>query len=153
RTVSDSLYGITEYRPDTLLGIRDGSGTIYLTDDDGSPYGNGSASGAQGLNTNTGGGINFVVTGFGDESFQGQHTETGKFQVFVNVYDSVGAPLTSFDEIRMLNPGQVQNFSYTNAQWSNGTYDAFIDNTIDSTPGDVDFFTFTGLAPATHFVA
>lgn len=153
RTLADSLFPTAEYRPDTLLGIRDGAGAVYFTDDDGSPFGSGTASGAEGLNTNPGGGIDFVVTGVGDESFTGDHAETGKFQVFVNVYDSGGAPLTSFDEIRMLSPGQVQNFSYTNAEWLNGTYDAFIDNTIDSTPGDVDFFTFTGLAPGTHFVA
>src|SRR5262249_18016948 len=151
RTVSDSLFRKAD-PPDTLLGIRNELGDIYLTDDDGSPYGSGSASGAAGLNTNSGGGIDFVVTGNGDDAFVGDHPWAGKFQVFVNVYDSGGAQLTSFDEIRMLTPGQVQNFSYSNAQWANGTYDAFVDNTVDLTPGDVDFFTFTGLAPGTHFV-
>jgi hypothetical protein len=153
RTVSDSLFAKADLRPDTLLGIRDGSGMISFTDDDGSPFGSGTASGAEGLDINPGGAIDFVVSGVGDDLFAGDHTETGKFQVFVNVYDSGGSPLTSFDEIRTLTPGQVQNFSYSNAQWVNGTYDAFIDNTIDSTPGDVDFFTFTGLDPGTHFVA
>jgi hypothetical protein len=153
RTVFDSLFPTTEFRPDTLLGIRDGSGTVYFTDDDGSPYGSGVASGAEGLNTNAGGAIDFVVSGFGDESFAGNHTQSGKFQVFVNVYDGGPIPLISFDEIRMISPGQVQDFSYSDPQWLNGTYDVFIDNTIDSTPGDVDFFTFVGLAPGTPFVA
>ena len=136
--------------PDTLLGIRDLFGQIYIVDDDSSPLGDGYASGVGGVPTNSGS-IDFAVSGYGDDNFDGSHGESGGYEVFVDVYDFFGDPVDSFSEIRTLAPGYVDEFSFSDFEWIEGSYDVYIDNTVGI--GDVDFFTYTGLAPGTLFTA
>ena len=152
-SVSDSLTIGQLDEPDTLLGIRDAVGDIYFVDDDGSPFGSGTASGAEGVSTNSGS-IDFVVSGTGDDGFIGDHSQVGEFEVLVSVYDTFEEPLDSFSQTRRLDPGIVQNFSFYDVDWLNGTYDVFIDNTVDVNPNsDIDFFTFTGLPLGGQFSA
>src|SRR5687768_15727280 len=152
-SVTDELtLGEVRY-PDTLLGIRDHLGRITHIDDDGSPVGNGTASGAADLPTNSGS-IQFAISGTGDDQFDGTHNESGQYEVFVDVYDLFDDPVDSFSEIRNLAPGVVHEFHFSEAEWINGSYDVYIDNTVGPATGsDVDFFTFTGLMPGTAFTA
>lgn len=150
-TVADDLFPAVF--PDTLLGARDLFGNVFTYDDHSSPLGDGRASALYGISTNSGS-INFSVTGWPDENFEGGHGEFGDYEVFVDVYDFFGAPVDSFSEIRTLQPGAVDLFDFPGeAEWIGGTYDAFIDNSLGGEPGDVDFFTFTGLTPGAAFTA
>jgi hypothetical protein len=152
-TVSDVLTPGLLSAPDTLLGVRDHFGSIYDTDDDGSPLGNGTASGLGGVPTNSGA-IDFSVTGFGDDFFEGGHGELGDYKVFVDVYDFFGDPVDSFSETRTLHPGDVHNFTYSDFNWINGSYDVYIDNLVGGVVGgDLDYFTFQGLTPGALFTA
>ncbi len=148
--VSDDL----RQPPDTLLGSRNPIfGGIELVDDDGSPVGNGFASGLQGVPTNSGQ-LRFAITGFGDEGFVGSHAESGRYEVIVQPYNFFGDALNDFREIRTMQPGVVDEFSYFDADWIGGSYDVYIDNLIDfEGVADVDFFTFTGLTAGASFVA
>jgi hypothetical protein len=140
--------------PDTLLGARDSSGSIYLVDDDGSAVGDGRASGLPSVSVNSDT-IQFAVSGLGDSvdegEFLGAHSEQGNFEVFVHVYDSAGAEIDFFSEVSTLEPSLVKDFSYSNVAWDGGTYTVYLDNTVGNS--DVDFYTFTGLTPGTLFEA
>jgi hypothetical protein len=150
-TVTDALTSNAPAFPDTLLGIRNGFDTVYFTDDDSSPLGDGRASATYGEPTNSGS-ISFSITGFGDDTFDGFHSEQGQYKVYVDVYDFFDDPIDSFSEMRTLAPGIVHDFSFDNFEWIGGTYDVYIDNALALT-SDVDFFTFTGLTPGTQFMA
>ncbi len=150
--ISDSLGSSRGSFPDTLLGIRDFINRIYLDDDNGSPVGDGRASGLRNVQTNSGS-INFSVTGVSDLDFSGAHEEAGDFKVFVNVYDLFDDLVDSFTETQTLAPGIVQDFDFADAEWLGGSYDVYIDNTVGTAAADVDFYTFTGLAPGSRFVA
>jgi hypothetical protein len=153
RTVSDLLTPGFVEEPDTLLGLKDHFGDIYFVDDDGSPVGNGLGSGVGNVPTNSGS-IDFCVTGVGDDSFSGSHGISGQYEVFVDVYDFFGDPVDSFSETRTLTAGAVHDFSFSDFEWLNGSYDVYIDNTVGPiSGGDVDFFTFTGLSPGVMFTA
>lgn len=149
-TVADDLFPAVF--PDTLLGARNLFGNVFIYDDDTSPLGDGHASALFGISTNSGS-ISFSVTGFPDENFEGGHGEFGDYEVFVDVYDFFNDLVDSFSEIRTLQPGVVDEFDFSDSNWINGTYDAFIDNSLGGEPGDVDFFTFTGLTPGAAFTA
>jgi hypothetical protein len=151
--VEDDLTPGFEAFPDTMLGIRDQFGEVYFVDDDGSPVGNGRASGVGGVPTNSGS-IDFAVSGFPDEFFEGSHSEFGEYEVFVDVYDFFDDLVDSFSEVRTLQQGFVDEFSFSDFDWLNGSYDVYIDNTIGGTsPADVDYFTFTGLTSGSNFSA
>lgn len=149
-TVTDALSATAAF-PDTLLGIRDMFGDVYVIDDDNSPLGNGFASGVGGVPTNSGS-INFSITGTGDTTFDGFHSEQGKYKVYVDVYDFFDDLIKRFSETRTLAPGMVHDFNYSDFDWIGGSYDVYIDNALALT-SDVDFFTFTGLTPGTQFRA
>ena len=136
--------------PDTVLGIRDQFGTIYATDDDSSPLGDGTASGLEFVPTNSGS-IDFAISGHPDFDFDGSHSESGNYRVYVDVYDFFGDLVDELSEDRTLQPGAVHNFSFSDFEWINGDYDVYIDNLIAA--NDVDFFTFTGLTPGAAFTA
>jgi hypothetical protein len=139
--------------PDTVLGARGPLGGVTVVDDDGSPAGDGFASGLEGVPTNSGQ-IRFVVSGYGDEFFQGDHDQIGNIEVFVQPYDFFGDPLDLFSLVRLLQPGEVQEFSFSDPDWIGGAYDVYIDNLIDFEGlADVDFYRFTGLTPGATFTA
>ena len=152
-SVSDDLMpGFVSY-PDTMLGIRDTFGEIYFVDDDGSPIGDGHASGVGGVPTNSGS-IAFAVSGYPDEFFQGNHGEFGEYKVFVDVYDFFDDLVNQFSQSATLQPGIVDEYSFSNFEWIGGSYDVYIDNTVgDASAADVDFFTFTSLTAGASFTA
>ncbi|MAT71865.1 MAG: hypothetical protein CMJ58_20370 [Planctomycetaceae bacterium] len=110
-SVIDDLTGegLVPPIPDTLLGVRDLFGSIYFTDDNSSPYGDGTASGIGGVPIDSGS-IDFAVTGYGDDGFFGSHGEQGDYEVFVDVYDFFGDLVDSFSEVHTLEPGGVDDF-------------------------------------------
>jgi len=153
--VTDSLSPGQLSRPDTLLGVKDLAGSITQFDDNSSTLGDGKASGVTGIPTNNGA-ISFAVSGVGDSAFVGSHGEAGDYDVEIEVFDSLGDVITSFfTGVSTLQPNVVDNFTFAGtAEWVGGTYSANIDNGLaDPSGGDVDFFTFTGLAAGASFVA
>jgi hypothetical protein len=148
--VSDNLT----FNPsvDTVMSARDLFGEIYLSDDDDSPYGDGRASALYGTETNSGS-IDLSISGYPDYALDGNHEESGDYEVFFDVYDFFGDLTASFSEVRRLEVGEVHDFFFSDANWIGGTYDAYIDNTVSTPPSDVDFFTFTGLSPGSPFAA
>jgi prepilin-type N-terminal cleavage/methylation domain-containing protein len=154
REISDSLNAGVKNRPDTLLGILNPSHAIYLIDDDGSPIGSGSASGLQGISTISAS-SDFLVTGTGDEAFQGLHEESGDYVVFVDVFSASGDPIDSFSQNRILQPSDVHKFSFfSESECNSCSYNVYIDNSVGQmTPADVDFVTFTGLPEGAPFAA
>lgn len=149
-TVADELTPTGQIFPDTYLGARNALGQVYLENDDDSELGDGRASQLTDVATNSGS-INFSVTGFGDDNFEGSHTEVGQYRVFVEVYDFFGDLNETLTFDRTLAPGVVHNFMDDDADWIGGTYNVVIDNTIGATAGDLDFFKFTGLTPGVQF--
>lgn len=138
--------------PDTLIGIKDSTGEIYLTDDDGSPIGDGRASGLAEVLTNADA-IHFSVSGFDDQIENGVftevHNEQGDYEVFVQVYDSMGVPFEQISHSQTLELNSAHDFTYSNPAWNGGKYDVYIDNTVGH--ADVDFFTFIELEPGANF--
>ena len=150
-TVADELTPAS-LEPDTLLGVRNNFGSVYATDDDSSPRGNGLASGLEGVPTNSGS-IDFSVTGYTDGGFSGNHDESGAYRVYVDVYDFFDDFLLTLTADRVMQPGVVDDFNYPgDADWIGGSYDVAIDNDFGGV-ADVDFFTFTGLTPGATFTA
>ena len=149
-SVSDELGDSGFDVPDTVLGVRDHFGTIYATDDDSSPLGDGRASGLFAVPTNSGA-IDFAISGYPDFDFDGSHSEQGSYEVFVDVYDFFGDLVDEFSAVRLLQPGIVHDFFYSDSEWIGGEYDVYIDNLL--AVSDVDFFRFTGLTPGAAFTA
>jgi hypothetical protein len=149
--VSDQLTPGVVYNPDTLMGVRGPSGQIVAVDDDGSPLGSGTASGVNDIATSAGA-VRFAVTGLGDDAFSGNHAQFGRYKLYLNVYNSSGSLAGAFHELRTLQPGAIHEFSYSDSSWIGGLYDVYLDNTAPL-GGDVDFFSFVGLAPGTPFSA
>ena len=84
--------------------------------------------------------------------FVGSHAEQGYYEVFVDVYDFFDELVDEFSEVRLLEPGIVHDFFYSDSAWINGYYDVYIDNTVGAVlPSDLDFFTFTGLTAGAAF--
>ena len=146
-TLADTLLGEPV---DTMLAAAGSSSSIEYFDDDSSDYGNGLAS-YLGYVPIINNGIEFYVTGYPDQNFLGEHTEAGAYDVYVEIYDSNENFLDTRFFSGSLEPGIVDSYTDTDASWSGGTYDIYIDNLVESR--DIDFWTFTGLDPGTLFVA
>jgi hypothetical protein len=151
--VSDSLTpGTTGNEPNTILGTRNSLGDLDVVDDDSSVYGNGFASGAFDVPIPFGS-INFAVTGYANFSFDGIHDENGLYRVIVDVFqEGVPEAVAQRTEVRSLAVDGVDEFTFFDNDWVNGTYNVNIDNVIP-VGGDVDFFRFTGLTAGASFTA
>lgn len=69
---------------DTILGSFDDTNALVDYNDDSSPTGNGLASGLGGF-VNADGTINLGVTGFLDYDFEGEHSQSGEYDLAVTV--------------------------------------------------------------------
>lgn len=152
RTLSGELL----QPPDTLMAAVDMFGGInfeYFSDDDG-PHAATFASALTDVPTNSGT-IRFAVTGIGDDFFSGSHSQFGRYQAVIDARDSFGDVVDTFaTPIVTMEPGIVQEFTYSNFEWFGGTYDVYIDNVVDFVGwADMDFYTFTGLTPGVSFAA
>ena len=127
-SVSDDLTSGFLSFPDTLLGARDLFGSIFLVDDDSSNLGDGFASGFSDVPVNGGGGIAFAISGFGDDSFDGNHGEFGEYEAVVEVFNLFGDPVDEFSLFGTLEPGLADEYSFSDFNWLNGTYTVNIDN-------------------------
>lgn len=109
-TVSETLTpGVVSF-PDTLLAVRDANGAILQIDNNSSSLGNGLASGISGAPVSDGD-LFFSVSGVGDTGFAGQHTESGEFEVSLQVFNATGDPIAKFfTDPRDLKTGCDRNF-------------------------------------------
>jgi hypothetical protein len=142
--------------PDTYLGTLGFFGNVELEDDNSSIYGDERASGISFVSINPGETIDFLVTGFDDPDFSGNHGESGEYEVVVDVYDRFDDYIATLTETRTLQPGFVDPFHFEgDSSWTDGTYDVNIDNTVGSSGGasDVDFFKFAELSAGSSFSA
>ncbi len=146
--VEDEFGSSGGANPDTIVGSRGFFGDIEFYDDDASPYGDGHASALYGVPTNSGS-IDFAVTGYPDEFFFGGHSESGNYEAYVTVFDFFGDEVDNFTISGMLLPGAVDDHSFNDFEWLNGSYNVEINNALQV--GDVDFFTYTGLTPGEAF--
>ena len=138
--------------PDTIVGARSQFGDVYAANDDGGPWADAFGSALYGLPVE-GGGISFSVSGLNDDFFIGDHFESGDFEAVVTVYDFFGDEVDMFSTNGTLVPGLTEEFSFSDFDWFNGSYDVEVNNTISGGGGDVDFFTFTGLSPGQTYSA
>jgi hypothetical protein len=135
-----------------VLGSRGTFGGIDFYSDDDGPWSDSGGSALYSIPTNSGQ-IDFAVSGYPDDGFFGDHTEVGDYEATVTVFDFFNDEVDSFTVMGSLSPGVVDEYSYSDFNWLNGTYTVEINNTISAPSGDIDFFTFTGLTPGTDFSA
>jgi hypothetical protein len=162
--VNDSLDG-TPGRPNTLLGVFDPTFTnLQLSDDNNSPLGNGFASQLTGIPLRSDGSLYFKITGAPDNSFVGNHTESGKYAWYLDVRDPNGTLVPSLsqsqnDEISPFNQDTdwldpAPSPDPSNPTWVGYTADITLNNVIGPGTGDsLDFWVFTGLQPFQEFTA
>ncbi|MEM9186443.1 MAG: PEP-CTERM sorting domain-containing protein [Planctomycetota bacterium] len=135
-----------EVGPDTLLGSLDASGAIDQIDDDGSFFGDGFASALSNVPI-VNGEVAFNVTGFGDDDFTGDHSESGSYSGTLFVFDSLGTIVNGGLFFSFLEPGVVDEFRLAGPE--GGAFEVQLDNVLS----DVDFYTFTGLPAGASFAA
>lgn len=158
-SITDNLTPGVGNAPNTFLGAFDEGGFDpffnFITDDDNSStLGDDNASGLSDIGVNADGSINLIVTGNGDFFFEGDHSEVGGYRGFVEVFDSAQQLIDEFTFDGSLQAGEFDQHSFSNNTWLGGSFDINLDNTVEGfTDGDVDYFTFTGLAPGATFAA
>ncbi len=158
--VDDSLSA-NQGRPDTLLGSYNPSYQILLdTDDDSSTLGNGFASALVGVPLRPNGSAYFRVTGAADVNFTGAHTQSGRYSVRFDIYDSSGVLFKTMPlEFESVSPGMIDNVwldppAVAEPERVGGTVDVTVNNIVGPGTGDsVDFFWFSGLLPGQEFLA
>ncbi|MEX2115055.1 MAG: PEP-CTERM sorting domain-containing protein [Pirellulales bacterium] len=158
--VTDSLSA-NAGRPDTLLGHMNAAfNTLYATNDNGSPLGNGNASQLVDVPLDINGGAYFSVTGAGDSSFIGAHAQSGQFYVQFDLYDSNHSFFKTLPlEYESVSPGMIDFIWFDppavfEPERVGGTVTVTIQNIVGPGSGDsLDFFLFSGLQPNQQFTA
>lgn len=154
-SVSASLGPSNLPGPDTLLGRFDEFGSLLESDDDSSFLGDGLASGLFNVPINDDGSISVAVTGLGNDLFLDDfsvfHSEFGSYELFIDVFDNEGGFVSGTSYFDELNGEDADFFMEADEAWIGGTFDAYIDNTVQL--GDVDWFEFTGLTPGVVYTA
>jgi hypothetical protein len=159
-SVSDSISPVVPGAgPDTTMGALSATGVILESDDDSSPYGNGSASGLSLLNVNSNGTIRLRVSGFQDFNFDGiddywstPHDQAGPYQLTVWVFNPYPTLIDTRVYDDALATGTVDSFE-PSGYASTAKFSAAIDNTPGSVEDPLDFMTFTGLPANEAFCA
>ena len=139
--------------PDTMVASLNSSGFITDFNNDGGPWEGALGSALTFVPINNDSSFWFIVTGFDDFEFLGNHGQSGDYHVYVDIYDDFGFFEETHEFDGTLQPGEVDQFSLDEFN-TNYTYDVFIDNTVGgSSQADVDFYTFTGLTAGAAFSA
>ena len=136
--------------PDLVIQALDEFGGFLEEDDDSSQFGDGTAPGLFGIPVNPGGGIEFDVSGFEETFFNGDHTEFGDYEVFIDIYDDQFSFIEGFSFLEFIEEGQIVPFSDSNPAWDGAFYDVQLNNAF---PNDVDFYRFTGLPAGAAYMA
>jgi hypothetical protein len=143
-------------RPDPLLGEFDPTfHTILATNDNTQGVGDGHGSQLLGLPLLANGSAFFRVTGTGDTSFNGSHTQNGSYRADFTVYNSVHAVINQISQIEDVRAGMVDNLWINpSAAAIGGSVDVTISNLPYPPTGDaMDFFWFSGLGANKPFTA
>jgi len=157
--------------PDLIIAASNENLEITQTDDDSSFLGNGKAAALYEVpvndsDTRT---IEIDVSGARDFNIDGKddvsgldHTQSGAFDLFIDLYDTEDNFVDSLGFSGTIDPGGthfieliasdfIDEFNNELTSIAGFTYDAITDNTIG--PHDVDFLTFTDLPAGAPFVA
>lgn len=160
--------GFGEFFPDTVLGLFDEFGELIAFDDDGSFFGDGTASGLAVI-AGDDGTVRLKVSGFPDFDFDGlddetgqPHQQSGDFDVLLegvipgdaNDPSAPDVELFLFDS-GFLEPGVVLDFLFEDEEIAGLELFVDIDNEIaaESRTDFRDFYRFSGLTPGVPFVA
>ena len=139
--------------PDTMVASLNSAGFITDFNNDGGTWEGSLGSALTFVPINNDSSFWFIVTGYDDFEFLGNHVQSGDYHVYVDIYDDFGFREETHEFDGTLQPGAVDQFSLDGFN-TNYTYDVFIDNTVGgSSQADVDFFTFTGLTAGAAFSA
>jgi hypothetical protein len=151
--VVDDLNGNVA-RPDPMLAVSNFRfQTFGPVNDDTAGVGDGHGSQILGVPLDSQGNAYFRVTGHGDNSFTGAHSQDGSYEAIFRIYDPTDpfnpAKIHIFTKIEDLSHGAIDNL-WVNASMG-GMPNWRVDVTINNLPyprtGDaVDFFYFEGLA-------
>jgi hypothetical protein len=152
-SVDDDLSLGNAVYPDTMVASLNTAGFFIDENNDGGPWEGSLGSGLTGIPINNDSSFWFIVTGYPDFNYSGDHIESGDYHVYVDIYDDFGFYEETIEYDATLEPGVVHQFSLDEFN-TNYTYDVFIDNTVGgASNSDVDFFTFTGLSVGASFTA
>lgn len=147
-SVADSLAPIDSDFPNTILGSIDFLGGIDQVNDDGGPYEPEGGSELTVIDTNSGV-IEFFVSGSPDSDFSGAHSQSGYYEVVVDAYDLFGDYFNTYTEVRLLEQGDVHEFTFYDDELVGGDYDVYTKPA--GVTGDIDFFSFSGLTSGSTF--
>ncbi|MEM7627212.1 MAG: PEP-CTERM sorting domain-containing protein [Planctomycetota bacterium] len=154
-TLDDST--VSTNSPDTVIRAFSG-GVLYGPNDDSSTLGNGLGSGLFNQPIAADGVFNIDVSGFADFDFTGNHTQTGRYDLVVDIFDDQSQAIDSLLTQAFLAPGAVDSFAFADPAYAGGSFTAQTDNAPPVVPsdtdfGDVDFYEFNGLTPNTIYTA
>jgi|GEM_PF-5613640 len=169
RTLSgDYGFSFGEFFPDTVLGVFDEFGNLLDTDDDGSAFGDGTASGLVAFG-NADGTLRLKVSGIADFDFDGlddgtglPHQEVGEIDIQAvgtipgDPNDPNDPDVEFFDfDSGFLEAGEVLEFLFEDDELAELLVFVDIDNEFaPQTRVDFrDFYRFTGLTPGALFIA
>lgn len=154
--VMDSLNGGGPH-PDTLLAFFNDSDFLEISaiDDDSSPWGDGFASTIGPASILAGGDIYLGVTGTGDDTFLGNHTEQGRYYIQVDIFDANDDLIDQLAaDDQLLEAGDSLFYDVGDPAWDGGSVVATIDNQLDMSGSDqYDYWRFSGLNPGVPFSA
>jgi hypothetical protein len=159
-SINDNLSA-NSGRPDTLLGHYDAAYSALLdSDDNGSTLGDGFASRLVDVPLNANGSAYFRVTGAGDISFIGAHSQVGQYYAQFDLYDSNHLFFKTLAlEFESVAAGFLDNLwvdppAVPEPERAGGFVTVTIQNIVGPGTGDsVDFFLFSGLEPNEEFTA
>jgi hypothetical protein len=124
--------------PDTMVAALNSAGFIIDFNNDGGPWEGALGSGLTFIPINNDSSFWFIVTGFDDFGFQGNHDQSGAYHVYVDIYNDFNEYEETFEYDDFLEPNEVDSFSLDGFN-TNYTYDVFIDNTVGGASNDGDF--------------
>ncbi len=100
----------------------------------------------------------FRISGAGDVNFTGNHTQTGIFTYQLKVYSSAHVLLQTISGTNAISPAASNHPGTVKSIWVDpapaqigGTVDVTLTNLVG--PGDVDFYSFSGLLSGQSFTA
>ncbi|WP_425398641.1 Ig-like domain-containing protein [Aeoliella sp.] len=135
--IDRSSINIVEYPENGTLVVW---GDTFISDDDGSPVGNGYASGLAGV-VDDSGTLEFLVSSYPDYSFVGDHTDYGDYVLYImlgqNEFPEPAGLVPDLEVYGLISEGTVNTHVFNDLP-SNTPYVAWIDNTVgDSWPDTV----------------
>lgn len=124
--------------PDTMIASRNSAGFITDENNDGGPWEGSLGSALFGIPINNDSSFSFIVTGYPDFNYAGDHDESGDYHVYVDIFNDFGEFEETIEYDATLAAGEVHQF-YLDGFNTFYSYDVIIDNTVGGASNDGDF--------------